>query len=119
MAAATRRAEIEAFARQRTRVWSFDRLVDEHAALQRVAVVVAQAVQPAEIFASVSEEVGRLFDSDMAVVGRYDPDGPAFVVVSLAKAYEGLAVDHASSSTIRWPWRRSIEPDLDVAPLLP
>jgi GAF domain-containing protein len=69
-----------------------DRLVDEHAALQRVAVLVAQAVQPAEIFASVSEEVGRLFDSDMAVVGRYDPDGPAFVVVGLAKAYEGLAV---------------------------
>jgi hypothetical protein len=51
-----------------------DRLVDEYAALQRGAVLVAQAVQPAEIFASVSEEVGPLFDSDMAVVGRYDPD---------------------------------------------
>lgn len=62
------------------------RLVDEQAALQRVARLVAQAVQPAENFAWASYEVGRLFDSDMAVVGRYDPDGPAFVVVGLTKA---------------------------------
>jgi GAF domain-containing protein len=69
-----------------------DRLADEQAALRRVATLVAQAVQPAEIFAAVSDEVGRLFGSDMAAVARFDPDGPANVVVGLAQSTEGVAV---------------------------
>ncbi len=69
-----------------------DRLADEQAALRRVATLVAQAVQPAEIFAAVSHEVGRLFGSDMASVARFDPNGPANVVVGLAHSTEEVGV---------------------------
>ena len=52
------------------------RLAEEQAALQRVATLVARGVEPAEIFAAVSREVGRMFGTDLAVVGRWDPDDP-------------------------------------------
>src|SRR4051794_2401220 len=65
---------------------------DELSALRRVATLVAQGVQPVEIFSAVSEEVGRLFGSDLAAVGRFDPDGPANVVVGLATSVEGVTI---------------------------
>ncbi|MGH3764102.1 MAG: GAF domain-containing protein [Pseudonocardiaceae bacterium] len=68
------------------------RLVDEQAALRRVATLVAQGVRPAEIFSAVSEEVDRLFGLDEATVGRFDPHGPAFVVVGVAKSVEGIPI---------------------------
>ncbi len=67
-------------------------LAKELAALRRVATLVAQGVPPVEIFSAVSAEVGRLFGTDMAAVGRLDPDGPANVVVGVAKSFEGLTV---------------------------
>jgi PAS domain S-box-containing protein len=67
-------------------------LADEQAALRRVATLVAQGVRPAEIFSAVSEEVDRLFGLDEATVGRFDPDGPAFVVVGVAKNVEWIAI---------------------------
>jgi PAS domain S-box-containing protein len=69
-----------------------ERLAEEQAALRRVATLVAQGVRPAEIFSAVSEEVGRLFGSEMAAVARFDPDGPANVVVGLAQSFEGVTV---------------------------
>ena len=66
------------------------RLADEQAALRRVATLVAQGVRPAEIFSAVSEELDRLFGLDEATVGRFDLDGPAFVVVGVAKSVEGI-----------------------------
>jgi signal transduction histidine kinase len=69
-----------------------ERLADEQAALRRVATLVAQGVPPGETFSAVSKEVGRLFETDMAAVGRFDPDGPAHVVVGLAKTFEGVTV---------------------------
>jgi signal transduction histidine kinase len=68
------------------------RLADEQAALRRVATLVAQGVPPAEIFLAVSEEVDRLFGLDEATVGRFDPDGPAFIVLGAAKSVEGIPI---------------------------
>ena len=60
------------------------RLVEEQAALRRVATLVARGVPPAEIFSAVSEEVGRLFRAQAAVV-RFDHDAPAIVIAGAAK----------------------------------
>jgi signal transduction histidine kinase len=68
-----------------------DRLAEEQAALRRVATLVAQAMQPAEIFAAVSDEVGRLFGGRGGVV-RFEPKGPAIVLVGVAKTFEGFPV---------------------------
>jgi PAS domain S-box-containing protein len=68
------------------------RIADEQAALRRVATLVAEAAEPAEVFGAVSAEVGGLFGSEVAVVAKFDPDGPALIVVGLAKETKGLAI---------------------------
>lgn len=57
------------------------RLAEEQAMLRRMATLVAQGVRPDEVFSAVSEEVGRMFDSDTAAVIRFEHDPPALVVV--------------------------------------
>ncbi|MFD1534729.1 GAF domain-containing sensor histidine kinase, partial [Pseudonocardia aurantiaca] len=59
-------------------------LAEEQAALRRVATLVAHGVQPDEIFAAVSDEVGRLVGTDSATVMRFDDDGPGIVFVGVA-----------------------------------
>jgi GAF domain-containing protein len=73
-----------------------ERLADEQAALRRVATLVARGVSSEEIFRAVSDEVGRLFDTDTATVVRYD-GGPAVVVVG---AGEGVTKEFPVGS--RW-----------------
>jgi PAS domain S-box-containing protein len=68
------------------------RLADEQAALRRVATLVARGVEPAEIFSAVSAEVDGLFGLDDATVGRFDPEGRAFIVMGVAKGIEGLPI---------------------------
>jgi GAF domain-containing protein len=63
-------------------------LADERVALRRVARLVAQDAPPAEVFAAVSNEVGRLFGSDTAAVVRFDHHDPALVFVSVSKNAE-------------------------------
>ena len=63
------------------------RLVEEQAALRRVATAAAQGVPPAEIFSAVSDEVARLFGSQAGVL-RFEPDGPAVVFVGVSKTLE-------------------------------
>jgi signal transduction histidine kinase len=58
------------------------RLLDEQAALRRVATLVARGIDPAEIFQAVSEEVRRLLDADGAGIARYEPDGAYCVVLA-------------------------------------
>src|SRR5258708_8889060 len=73
------------------------RLYDEQAALRRVATLVARGVSPAELFSAVSNEVGRLFGSGQAAIGRYEPDGSTV-------GY--LGISHGPSTTpigTRWP----------------
>jgi PAS domain S-box-containing protein len=47
---------------------------EEQAAQRRVATLVARGAPPGEVFAAVTEEVGRLLEVDMTVLSRYDPD---------------------------------------------
>src|SRR5215472_19025825 len=46
---------------------------EEQAALRRVATLVAVAAQPADVFAAITEEAGRLLRADCTAMGRYDP----------------------------------------------
>jgi signal transduction histidine kinase len=68
------------------------RLADEQAALRRVATLVARGVPPAEIFLAVSEEIDRLFGPGQATIGRFDPDGPAIVILGVAKRDERIPI---------------------------
>ncbi|MDA0158729.1 CHASE3 domain-containing protein [Solirubrobacter ginsenosidimutans] len=58
------------------------RLADEHAALRRVATLVAQAVPPAEIFAAVATEVRGLFAADSVAIARFEDDGAVVIVAA-------------------------------------
>jgi signal transduction histidine kinase len=58
----------------------FRRIADEQAALRRVATLVARAAPPAEVFAAVTAEAGRLLGTDHTILYRYDPDGGATAV---------------------------------------
>src|SRR5437016_3804305 len=49
-------------------------LVEEHAALRRVATLVARGIAQEELFAAVTEEVGRLLPVEFAIMGRYEDD---------------------------------------------
>ena len=76
-------------------------LTEEQTALRRVAVLVAQDAAPAEIFAAVSAEVGRVFGLDpetldLAAVGRFEP-GPALEVVGVSRRVEAVPLGS------RWP----------------
>src|SRR3954451_15631950 len=55
-------------------------LLEEQAALRRVATLVASAGDPARVFASVTEEVGRLLGAQTANMVRYRQDGTADVM---------------------------------------
>jgi signal transduction histidine kinase len=51
------------------------RLAAEQAAVRRVATLVARTVSPAEVFATVTREVGLLSGADLARMERYESDG--------------------------------------------
>jgi signal transduction histidine kinase len=53
----------------------FRRIADEQAALRRVATLVARAAPPAEVFAAVTAEVGRVLGTDHSILYRYDAVG--------------------------------------------
>jgi GAF domain-containing protein len=67
-------------------------LADEQAALRRVATLVAGGVAPDEIFAAVTEEVARLLPVDVAIMGRYEPDGTITCVAAWGAPAAGFAV---------------------------
>ena len=71
---------------------ALERVASEQATLRRIATLVAEGLQPEEIFAVVIEEVGRLFGTDLTTVGRFDDDQPAFVAVALGKGMQGVEV---------------------------
>ena len=70
-----------------------DRLAGEQAALGTVATLVAEGVEPAELFSAVTTEVSSLFAgvSPLLVpsVIRFDP-GPEFVLVGAAEPMHGV-----------------------------
>ena len=73
------------------------RLADEQAALRRVATLVARGVSPDELFSAVSDEVGRLFGSGQAAIGRYEPDGSSVVYVGISGGLSTMPIG------TRWP----------------
>ena len=56
------------------------RLAEEQAALRRVAMLVARATAPEEVFAAVAGEVGGLLEVDYTVLIRSDPEDMITVV---------------------------------------
>jgi len=57
-----------------------ERLAGEQAALRRVAMLVAKAAAPDEIFAAVAEELAQLSCAGIALVLRYEAEGAATVL---------------------------------------
>jgi hypothetical protein len=55
-------------------------LAEEQSALRRVAMLVARATPPEQVFAAVAEEVGGLLEVDYTVLIRSDPQDMITVV---------------------------------------
>jgi signal transduction histidine kinase len=49
-------------------------LAEEHAALRRLATLVARGAPPEKVFAAAVEEVGRVLAVDLVSMARYEPD---------------------------------------------
>jgi signal transduction histidine kinase len=58
------------------------RLLEEQAALRRVATLVAREIEPAEIFSAVAEEIRQMLGADNAGIGRFEADGAYCVIIS-------------------------------------
>ncbi|MFL5962097.1 MAG: GAF domain-containing protein [Gaiellaceae bacterium] len=67
-------------------------LAEEQTALRRVATLVARDAPPGEVFDAVAMEVGKLLDTDITVVGRYDGDGAATAIGSWSASPGGVPV---------------------------
>jgi signal transduction histidine kinase len=67
-------------------------LVDEQAALRRLATAAARDTSPDEIFTAVAEEIGPLLGADDTAVVRFEPDGTATVVAGRGEWTEELLV---------------------------
>ena len=59
-----------------------ERIAEEQAALRRVALLVARAASPEEVFAAVSEETGRVLGSDSTGIFRFDDGDDTATVVA-------------------------------------
>jgi signal transduction histidine kinase len=57
------------------------RLLEEQAALRRVATLVARGIHPTEIFLAVSEEIRRLLGADSTGIARFEQDGSSVVAL--------------------------------------
>jgi signal transduction histidine kinase len=68
-----------------------ERLAEEQAALRRVATLVARGVSSEDLFAAVSDEVGRLFGCE-AAIARFEPDGSAMVLVGLTQGIPLISI---------------------------
>ncbi len=68
------------------------RLAEEQAALRRVATLVARGTPPEQVFAAVTEEVGRLLSPEYAAMGRYESDGTMTVVATLSRVSDRVPV---------------------------
>jgi PAS domain S-box-containing protein len=68
------------------------RLADEQAALRRVATLVAREAPPAEVFAAVAEELGRLLDVAATRLVRYEQDETATIVSSWGRLADEVPV---------------------------
>src|SRR5262249_61953403 len=58
-------------------------IADEHAALRRVAMLVAGSAAPAEVFAEVASEVRELLGADVTTIARFEPDATATILAGV------------------------------------
>src|SRR3954470_12187824 len=73
------------------------RLVEEQAALRRVATLVASGAPSAEVFSAVAQEVAQVMHLPMVGVYRYDRDGLMTVVATWSDR------PHVLHPGTRWP----------------
>ncbi|MFE5707813.1 CHASE3 domain-containing protein [Rhodococcus koreensis] len=64
------------------------RLSDEHAALRRVATLVARGRPSDEVFAAVAQEVGLVLGAEITRILRFEADGTATVTATWLRAGE-------------------------------
>ena len=76
-----------------------DRIAGEQAALRRVATLVARAASPADVFAAVAEEAGRILEVGFTFLSRYDSDDSATIVASWSST--GAAFPVGTRVTLR------------------
>jgi PAS domain S-box-containing protein len=86
------RGAVVAFTDVEDRLGEVRHLADEQAALRRVATLVARESSPAQVFAAVAEELGRLLHLDDTRMVRYEDDGTATVVASCGQLAGALPV---------------------------
>jgi signal transduction histidine kinase/uncharacterized protein YoaH (UPF0181 family) len=67
-------------------------LAEEQAALRRVATLVAGGAAADEVFAAVTEEVGKLLPVDFAIMGRYEADHTVTSVAAWGDPVAGFPV---------------------------
>jgi PAS domain S-box-containing protein len=72
-------------------------LAAQHAALRRVATLVAAGAASSEVFAGVAEEVGRVTHLPLIAVWRFEPDATATVVGEWSER------PHPFRAGTRWP----------------
>jgi signal transduction histidine kinase len=70
---------------------SLRRLADEQASLRRVATLVAEGAEPAEIFAAVAMESARILDLEQATVFSFDLHG-SVRLLGMSAPQDGLSV---------------------------
>ena len=77
------------------------RLLEEQAALRRVATLVARGIDPGEIFSAVAEEIRLLLDADRAGIVRFERDGKS--VVGVGGSGEEDAVKWQAGTRVKVP----------------
>jgi signal transduction histidine kinase len=58
-------------------------IADEHAALRRVAILVACSAGPAEVFSEVASELRELLGADVTTIARFEPDATATILAGV------------------------------------
>jgi signal transduction histidine kinase len=101
--------------RDQPSVAQLEALLDEQAALRRVATLVAGDLLPGRLFAGVCEEVGRVLDVESTNITRFEDDGTQTVVGAWAAGGapwfpkgENLAID---GETVTGKLHRSGRPE--------
>ncbi len=72
-------------------------LLEEQAALRRVATLVAEGARPDDVFGAVAREVGQVLGVDATHMGRYGPDGTVIRVASWSRTGDNLPVGTRSA----------------------
>jgi signal transduction histidine kinase len=92
-------------------------LVDEQAALRRLATAVARGASPQDIFAAIADELRPLLGGEDATVVRYESDGTATIVaglgpwIDLLPDQRSVALDDALAITAVFRTGRSARQD--------